>query len=84
MTDKLNLNAANTKRRFIASAVCPSCKQVDKIFVDLTNDFIACVACDFYEERPSVRETTNGVRVIEKPKPSNVQSTPDFVRLVDE
>ncbi|GAB5452962.1 MAG: hypothetical protein Hals2KO_32900 [Halioglobus sp.] len=40
------------RRRFIAGAVCPRCKAIDKIAVDLDEDVRFCVACDFREPRP--------------------------------
>ena len=79
------MNIDKTKRRFIAAAVCPNCGLSDKIFVNLSDDAIACVSCDFYEQRPPDKENINpGVIEIEKSKSSNVQSAPDPVRLIDE
>ncbi len=42
----------NSRRRFIAGAVCPRCGQMDKIVVDLDEDTRSCVACGFSEARP--------------------------------
>ncbi len=79
------MNIDKTQRRFIAAAVCPNCGLSDKIFVNLSDDAIACVSCDFYEQRPPDKENINpGVIEIEKSKSSNVQSTPDPVRLIDD
>ena len=79
------LDIDKTRRRFIAAAVCPNCGLPDKIFVNRSDDAIACVACDFYEKRPSDNENINlGVTGIEKSKSTNVQSTPDLVRLIDD
>lgn len=39
-------------KRFIAGAVCPQCKQVDKIFVYLSDDdkkHRACASCGFQD-----------------------------------
>mgnify|MGYP001203581627 FL=1 len=39
-------------KRFIAGAVCPQCKQADKIFVYLNDDdkkWRACISCGFEE-----------------------------------
>ena len=78
------MNIYKTKRRFIAAAVCPNCGLSDKIFVNQSDDAIACVSCDFYEKRPPDKENINrGVTGIEKFKSSNVQSAPDLVRLID-
>ena len=79
------MNRDKTQRRFIAAAVCPNCGLSDKIFVNLSDDAIACVSCDFYEQRPPDKENINhGVTGIEKSESSNVQSAPDLVRLVDD
>ena len=79
------MNIDKTQRRFIAAAVCPNCGLPDKIFVNLADDAIACVSCDFYEKRPSDKKNINrGVTGIEKSKSSNVQSAPDLVRLIDD
>ena len=79
------MNIDKTQRRFIAAAVCPNCGLSDKIFVNLSDDAIACVSCDFYEQRPPDKESINPrVIEIEKSKSSNVQSAPDPVRLIDD
>ena len=79
------MNIDKTQRRFIAAAVCPNCGLSDKIFVNLSDDAIACVSCDFFEQRPLVKENTHrGVIEIEKSKSSNVQSAPDLIRLMDD
>lgn len=40
-------------RKFIAGAVCPSCKQVDKLFVSTQDDAMVCecVSCGFRDVR---------------------------------
>ena len=43
-----------TRRRFIAGAVCPRCALMDKILVDLNTDKRLCVSCGFNEERPGL------------------------------
>ena len=79
------MNIDKIQRRFIAAAICPNCGLSDKIFVNQSDDAIACVSCDFYEKRPSDKESINrGVIGIEKSKSSNVQSAPDLVRLIDD
>jgi uncharacterized protein len=42
----------NTKRRFIAGAVCPRCGQMDTIFIYREGgvDHRECVSCDFAEK----------------------------------
>lgn len=43
----------NELRKFIAGAVCPACKQVDKLFVSSSEEEVACecVACGFRDVR---------------------------------
>ncbi len=46
-----------TKRRFIAGAVCPKCKQIDKtIVVERAKDRKTrqCISCGFDEPAPSI------------------------------
>ena len=38
--------------RFIAGAVCPSCKEVDKIAITQDDKTIYCLSCDFKEHKP--------------------------------
>lgn len=40
------------RKRFIAGAVCPECKEMDKMVVYIDSDVRACIACGFSEERP--------------------------------
>lgn len=51
----------NTKRRFIAGAICPRCKALDKIVMyrKYDTDFRECVECGFQDEsrfQPQSRE----------------------------
>ena len=41
-----------SRRRFIAGAVCPRCRAMDKIVVDLDRDIRECVSCGYTDERP--------------------------------
>ena len=77
------MTSNNVKRRFIAGAVCPNCGRIDRIFVDLSFDTIACLSCDFFERRDAEVTSINTAAAIEKVKTSNVQSAPDLIRLVD-
>ena len=43
-----------TRRRFIAGAVCPRCALMDKILIDMDTDKRLCVSCGFSEERPGL------------------------------
>lgn len=52
-------------RRFIAGAVCPSCKEMDKLFIYESDDkkIRECVRCGFQEEidqQGSIKELTTG------------------------
>lgn len=38
--------------RFIAGAVCPSCKAQDKIAITPDDKTIYCLSCDFKEHKP--------------------------------
>ena len=38
--------------RFIAGAVCPSCKELDKIAITPDDQTIYCLNCDFKEHKP--------------------------------
>ena len=38
--------------RFIAGAVCPSCKALDKIAITPDDQTIYCLNCDFKEHKP--------------------------------
>ena len=39
--------------QFIAGAVCPECKSLDTIAINVNNDEIYCVKCEFKEKRPT-------------------------------
>ena len=55
-----------TRRRFIAGAVCPRCALMDKILVDLNTDKRLCVSCGFSEERPGLPEESPVVAMAPK------------------
>ena len=38
--------------RFIAGAVCPKCKELDKIAITADDQTIYCLSCDFKENKP--------------------------------
>ena len=38
--------------RFIAGAVCPRCKELDKIAITPDDQTIYCLNCDFKEHKP--------------------------------
>lgn len=43
--------------RFIAGAVCPSCKAQDKIAITPDDKTIYCLSCDFKEHKPQENTT---------------------------
>ena len=45
--------------RFIAGAVCPSCKEQDKIAISPDDNTIYCLNCDFKEHRQKGPSETN-------------------------
>ena len=45
--------------QFIAGAICPSCKEKDTIAINVDDDEIYCVKCDFIEKRPVARNKSN-------------------------
>ena len=55
--------------RFIAGAVCPSCKELDKIAITPDDQTIYCLNCDFKEHKP-VESTVN------KAKPCLLYTSP--------
>ncbi len=72
-----------TKKRFIAGAVCPRCKELDKLMVYKVDgqDIRECVACDFKDEmhfKPSIREIDTRVNLSEE----KIASETQVVRLL--
>ncbi|UTA47914.1 YheV family putative metal-binding protein [Simiduia sp. 21SJ11W-1] len=69
---------ANTKKRFIAGAVCPSCSEMDRIMMYRIDDvdYRECVACGFKDEmrfKPQVRELGTRVNQPEDVKKADTQ-----------
>jgi uncharacterized metal-binding protein (TIGR02443 family) len=57
--------------RFIAGAVCPSCKELDKIAITPDDQTIYCLNCDFKEHKPEdIRD--NDVK-LQEPKVFNIE-----------
>jgi len=61
--------------RFIAGAVCPSCKEIDKIAISADDQMIYCLSCDFEERRPSA--SNDGNKKISAPKIVNLDDFRD-------
>lgn len=47
------MSGFTANRRFIAGAVCPRCRAMDSIVVDMASEQRECVACGFSEARPA-------------------------------
>ena len=62
--------------QFIAGAICPSCKEKDTIAINVVDDEIYCVKCDFIEKRPVDTKEIN-------PKQINVINLEDFKKNRD-
>ena len=63
---------APRRPRFIAGAICPSCKAMDRLVVDMETDERACIECGFKEKRPQqvteeppTRVTRGSARLVE-------------------
>ena len=63
---------APRRPRFIAGALCPSCKVMDRLVVDFETDERFCVECGFKEKRPqqvaeepTTRVTRGSARLVE-------------------
>lgn len=68
----------NSKRRFVAGAVCPRCSQMDKLVVysEDGKDYRECVACGYKDEmrfKPVARELETRVNQNEDDKRDAVQ-----------
>ena len=62
--------------QFIAGAICPSCKEKDTIAINVDDDEIYCVKCDFIEKRPVDTKEIN-------PQQINVINLEDFKKNRD-
>ena len=68
----------NTKKRFVAGAVCPRCAEMDKIVVysEEGKDFRECVSCGYKDEmhfQKQARELDTRVNQIEEVISSETQ-----------
>lgn len=80
------MSESRTKRRFIAGAVCPRCKEMDTIVMYREEgvDHRACVSCDFVDRanfRPAEKEIATRVHRPSEP----IAPDPDtqVVRILD-
>ncbi|MCW8195543.1 YheV family putative metal-binding protein [Proteobacteria bacterium 005FR1] len=78
--------SGKSKRRFIAGAVCPRCKEMDTIVVYREEgvDHRACVSCDFVDRAnftPAEQELTT--RVHRPAEPAAPDPNLQVVRILD-
>lgn len=67
-----------TKKRFVAGAVCPRCGLMDKIVIyrNADKEYRECVSCDFKDEmifKSAVRELETRVNTTEEAKRAETQ-----------
>ncbi len=71
------------RKRFIAGAVCPNCKEMDKMVVYLDTDVRACIACGFSEARPTADAKPELPTRVNRPSARRVETPVEVVHLVD-
>jgi uncharacterized metal-binding protein (TIGR02443 family) len=72
-----------SKRRFIAGAVCPRCGEMDKIVVDLDSDRRECIACGFGDERPPAPAAVEVSTRVSRASARRVETRAETVTLID-
>lgn len=72
-----------SRRRFIAGAVCPRCAKMDKIVVDLDSDERQCVACGFREGRPEAPAVEEVKTRVSRASARRVETPAEVVTLLD-
>ncbi|MFK8042156.1 YheV family putative metal-binding protein [Congregibacter sp.] len=77
------MSGFQSRRRFIAGAVCPRCAEMDKIVVDLDTDERECVACGFREGRPAVSAPEEVKTRVNRASARRVETPAEVVRLLD-
>ena len=68
--------------RFIAGAVCPRCKEMDRIVVSPDGETRSCVACDYSDARPEHKPTELPTRVT-RGASRRVETRAEPVRLME-
>ena len=48
--------------KFIAGAICPKCKALDRIAVTYDDEKIICVSCDFEDLKPKNPQEENKIK----------------------
>lgn len=77
------MSGFQSRRRFIAGAVCPRCAEMDKIVVDLDSDERECVACGFREGRPADPTPEEVKTRVSRASARRVETPAEVVRLLD-
>ncbi|EED32059.1 putative hypothetical protein [gamma proteobacterium NOR5-3] len=77
------MSGFQSRRRFIAGAVCPRCSEMDKIVVDLDSDQRECVACGFSEGRPEAPAVEEVKTRVSRASARRVETPAQVVRLLD-
>lgn len=77
------MSGFQSRRRFIAGAVCPRCAEMDKIVVDLDTDERECVACGFREGRPDNNIPEEVKTRVNRASARRVETPAEVVRLLD-
>ncbi|WP_439106613.1 YheV family putative metal-binding protein [Congregibacter sp.] len=77
------MSGFQSRRRFIAGAVCPRCAEMDKIVVDLDSDERECVACGFSEGRPEINVPAEVKTRVNRASARRVETPAEVVKLLD-
>lgn len=73
----------NQRPRFVAGAVCPSCRAEDRMVIDAGADERRCVACGFVEARPDAGVSVLPTRVT-RASARRVETEAEAVRLLED
>lgn len=71
-----------SRPRFVAGAVCPSCRAVDRMVIDAKGDHRRCIACDFIEARPEAPDALPATRVT-RASARRVETPSEAVKMLD-
>ena len=78
------------KKRFIAGAVCPNCKEMDRIVLETSDaddekevQRRRCVSCGFSEDYTPSENRYDSLPKGKREKTASIGSTPDVIRIID-
>ena len=78
------------KKRFIAGAVCPKCKEMDRMMLEISEDGDEeevqrrrCVSCGFSEDYTPSENRYDSLPKGKREKTVSTSSTSDVVRIID-